>query len=219
MHDWLEISRSTLWIYGIPGAGKTILSTLVVDEVLNRKRSNSVGTAYYYIRHDDRDSQKLSNLLGSLISQLARQNSSVLDEVMNSYAQDFRVGSQVGFPEDDELVEHLLGISKYFTDTFIMIDGLDECGPAFNQDRKRFIDVVANLHRHEECSLHTLIFSRDERDIRKDLEAGDFQTVSIAATSADLRLYVSACLPSLKIHSEKLKSQIVDSLVDGANGM
>ena len=219
MHEWLETSGSALWIYGIPGAGKTTLSTLVVDEVLNRKRSNSIGTAYYYIRHDDRDSQKLSNLLGSLISQLARQNSSVLDDVINSYAQVFSVGSLVGFPEDDELFEHLLSISEYFTDTFIMIDGLDECGPAFDRDRKRLIDVVANLHRHKEYSLRTLIFSRDERDIREHLEAGDFQNVSIAATSADLRLYVSAWLPSLKIQSGELESEIVDTLVDEANGM
>lgn len=219
MHEWLETSRSALWIYGIPGAGKTILSTLVVDEVLHRKRSNSVGTAYYYVRNDDRNSHKLSNLLGSLISQLARQNSSVLDDVINSYTQHVRAGSLVGFPDDDELVEHLLSSSKYFTDTFIMIDGLDECGPAFDRDRKRFIDVVANLHRRKECSLRTLIFSRDERDIRDHLQAGDFQIISIAATSADLRLYVSAWLPSLKIQSGKLESEIVDSLVDEANGM
>ena len=219
MQNWDETSNSALWIYGIPGAGKTMLSTLVVDEFFNRKRSKSVGTAYYYIRHDDSDSHKLSNLLGSLISQLARQNSSVLDDVIDSYAQYFRVGSLAGCPEENELIEHLASISKYFTDTLIMIDGLDECGPAFDRDRKRLIDVVANLHHHEECSLRTLIFSRDEHDIREDLEAGDFQIVSIAATSADLRLYVSAWLPSLKIQSEILKSEIVDSLVDGANGM
>ena len=219
MHDWLETSNSALWIFGIPGAGKTILSTLVVDEVLHRKRSNSIGTAYYYRRHDDKDSQKVTNLLGSLIPQLARQNSVVLDDVIASYAKDSLVGSLSGSLEDDDLVEHLVGISRYFTATFVMIDGLDECGPALNRDRKRLIDVVANLHRHEGCSIRTLIFSRDERDIRSDLEAGEFQSVSIAAKSADLRLYVSAWLPSLHIHSEDLMSEIVDTLVHEANGM
>ena len=219
MHYWLENPSSALWIYGIPGAGKTILSSLVVDEVLNRTRSNSVGTAYYYIRHNDRDSQKPSNLLGSLISQLARQNAVVLSEVANSFAHFHEAGSFTGSPEDDELVEHLLSISKHFADTFIMIDGLDECGPAFDRDRKGLIDVMANLHRHEGCSIRTLIFSRDERDIREGLETGDFRVVSIAATSADLRLYVSAWIPSLKIRNENLKSEIVESLVDGANGM
>ena len=222
MQDWIETRSSALWIYGVPGAGKTICSGLVVDELFNRRRSNSVGTAYYYIRHDDRDSHTLSNCLGSLISQLARQNSSILHDVIDSYTEYFPVGlvgSLIGFPGDEELVEHLLSISKHFTDTLIMIDGLDECGPACDRDRKRFVEVVANLHRHEECSLRILIFSRDERDIREIFEARGFQTVSIAATSADLRLYVSAWLPSLRIQNDNLKSDIVDLLVDGANGM
>ena len=219
MQDWIETPSSALWIYGVPGAGKTLLSTLVIDEFFSRKRSKSVGTAYYYIRYDDTDSHRLSNCLGSLISQLARQNSSILHDVMKSYADYFPVGSLAEFPEDEELVEHLLSISKYFKDTLIMIDGLDECGPACDRDRKRLVEVVATLHRHENCSLRILVFSRDERDIREKFEAGDFQTVSIAATSADLRLYVSAWLPSLKIQNENLRSEIVESLVNGANGM
>lgn len=100
-----------------------------------------------------------------------------------------------------------------------MIDGLDECGPAFDRDRKRLIDAVAELYRNENCPIHVLIFNRDELDIRKELEKTEFRIVSIAATSSDLRLYVSAWLPSLEIRSEELKIEIVDTLVDEANGM
>ena len=56
----------------IPGAGKTNLSSLVVDQVLNKARTMTIGTAYFYIRYDDPHSQTPSNVLGSLLSQLAR---------------------------------------------------------------------------------------------------------------------------------------------------
>lgn len=219
MAAWLENSNSALWIYGIPSAGKTILSTLVMNEVLTRKRSSSIGTAYFYIRHDDKDSQIPSNVLGSIISQLARQNSAALDDVVELHTKHLREGSLTTIPDDDDLIMLLFGISKYFMNTFIMINGLDECRVAFDRERKRLIDVLSEVHRNEKCQIHTLIFSRDELDIRKRLTAMGFQTVSIAATSADLRLFVNAWLPSLDIQSETLKVEVVDRLVDEANGM
>ena len=218
MSSWLENPNSALWIYGIPGAGKTILSTLVVDEVLTRKRSSFIGTAYFYIRHDDRNSQVPSNVLGSLISQLARQNSAALDDVVELQTQLFFREELVDL-EVDDLVQLLFNISKYFMDTFIVIDGLDECGSTLDRDRKRLIDAMAKIHRDEKCQIHILIFSRDVFDIRKSLTATNFEMVSIAARSADLRLYVNAWLPSLEIKSETLKVEIVDTLIDEAKGM
>ncbi|KAI4251363.1 MAG: hypothetical protein L6R42_008412, partial [Xanthoria sp. 1 TBL-2021] len=219
MTHWLERPNAALWIYGIPGAGKTTLSTLVVDEVLNRKRSNSIGTAYFYVRHDDKDSHKPSNVLGSLIRQLACQNSDALAEFMELHAQHHTWGSSVPPPPDDELLGKLRDLSRHFSETFIMIDGLDECGPAFNPDRTILIDAVAKLNDVKERSIRTLIFSRDEYDIRKTFTFMQFHTVSIAATSADLRLFVTAWLGKIDIRSERLKTEIVDTLVDEANGM
>ncbi len=219
MSAWLENSNSALWIYGIPGAGKTILSTLVADEVLTRKRSSSIGTAYFYIRHDDKNSQVPSNVLGSLISQLARQNSAALDEVVELHLQHRQEVSRTTTLEDDELFELLFRISKHFMDTFIMIDGLDECGSPYDPNRKRLMNALADIHRHQNCQIHMLVFSRDEHDIRTCLTVSKFQIVSVAARSKDLRLYVNAWLPSLNIQSETLKAEVLETLVEEANGM
>lgn len=219
MTTWLESSDGALWIYGIPGAGKTILSTLVVDEVLSRKRSHSVGTAYFYIRHDDTESHLLSNVLGSLIAQLARQNTSALADIVELRAQHAQADLSSAALDDHELIEQLQAVSGYFEATYIMIDGLDECGPAFDRNRKRLLDALSGIHRNRSCSIHMLLFSRDELDIRKELDFMRFQMVSVAATSADLRLYVNAWLPSLEIQSEELKAEVLDTLVDEANGM
>lgn len=219
MTEWLEDPNAALWIYGIPGAGKTILSTLVVDEVLNRKRSETVGTAYFYVRHDDTDSHKPRNVIGSLVAQLARQNPSALADVVQLHAQHNDHRSLATAPDENELNEQLIESTRHFINTYIVIDGLDECGSAFDSDRKRLIEFVAGLHDNDNKMIRTLIFSRDEQDIRQRLTEMEYCVVSIAATSADLRLFTNAWLPSLDIQSESLKTEIVDTLVNQANGM
>ena len=219
MTEWLEDPNAALWVYGIPGAGKTILSTLVVDEVLNCKRSETVGTAYFYVRHDDTDSHKPRNVIGSLIAQLARQNPSALADVIQLHAQHNDNKSLATAPEENELNEQLIELTRHFTNTYIVMDGLDECGPAFDADRKRLIDFVAGLHDNHHRTIRVLVFSRDELDIRHRLTEMNYRVVSIAATSADLRLFTTAWLPDLEIQSESLKIEIVDTLVNQANGM
>ncbi|CAO1601837.1 hypothetical protein XANCAGTX0491_005473 [Xanthoria calcicola] len=219
MVHWLKSPNAGLWIYGIPGAGKTTLSTLVVDEILNRKRSNTIGTAYFYVRYDDKDSHNPSNVLGSLICQLACQNSDALEEFMDLHAQHHAWGSSVPPPPDDELLEKLRDLSRHFSDTFVMIDGLDECGSALDRDRTHLIDKVAKLNDVKAGSIRTLIFSREEYDIKEMLISQKFEAVSVAATSADLTLFANAWLGELNIRSERLRIEIVDTLVAEANGM
>ena len=215
MVHWLDNPNDALWIYGIPGAGKTMLSTLVVDEILTRKRSNTVGTAYFYIRHDDKLSQNPTNVLGSIVSQLARQNSEAYAHLVSTHTQSYTQGLLP--PNEQELSDTLHRMIPSFREIYIMIDGLDESGSCFDLNRSHLIDLVAGLHI--KGSIRTLVFSRDEQDIRKQLIQKQFHTVSIAAASADLRLFVNAWLGRLEIQSEKLRINIVDTLVDEANGM
>ncbi|KAL8645361.1 MAG: hypothetical protein Q9210_006746, partial [Variospora velana] len=217
MTNWLESSNDALWVYGIPGAGKTTLSTLVVDEILTKKRSNSVGTAYFYVRHDDKESHKPSNVLGSLISQLARHNREALADLMKLYAQHQTHG--LAAPDEQDLNEKLHKISQHFKEVYIMIDGLDECGSLYDADRRRLVKAIAGLHTNKEGSVRTLVFSRKESDIEKEFVRMQFHTVSIAATSGDLRLFANAWSGELDVQSERLKAEIVDALVNQAKGM
>ncbi|CAO1600437.1 hypothetical protein XANCAGTX0491_004126 [Xanthoria calcicola] len=214
MTNWLESPHDALWIYGIPGAGKTTLSTLVVDEIFTRKRSNSVGTAYFYVRHDDKESHKPPSVLGSLISQLARHNREALADVMKLHQTHGFVA-----PDEEDLKEKLHEISQHFTEVYIMIDGLDECGSPYDAHRRRLVKAIAELHTIKEGSVRTLVFSRKESDIEKEFVRMQFHTVSIAATSGDLRLFANARSGELEVHSEGLKAEIVDTLVTQASGM
>jgi hypothetical protein len=68
-----------------------------------------------------------------------------------------------------------------------------------------------------------LISSRQEHDMKWSL--ADFQQISIAAESQDLRLYVPAEIDirqkrhKLRIRNPGLKDEMIDKLVNGAHGM
>ncbi|RDW72155.1 hypothetical protein BP5796_08189 [Coleophoma crateriformis] len=210
---WAELQNSGLWIYAIPGAGKTILASLIIETML---RTRPKGFAYFYCRHSDQQSQKPQNIIGSLVSQLARQDQGALVAATSFYSKYHRSGQLETIPTPTELGELLRTLSAYFFDVTIVVDGLDEVGASLDVNRAELIHVLSNAHVLSRNS-RTIILSRDEADIRVSLK--EFESVSIAATSEDLQLYVAAKIVSLPIKDTKLRTEVFDALIDGAEGM
>lgn len=61
--QWFKGTGSCLWLSGIPGAGKTILSTIIIDECI-KCSNNNVAAAYFYCDYKDVHSQNPVCLLG-----------------------------------------------------------------------------------------------------------------------------------------------------------
>jgi hypothetical protein len=67
-HEWVEADKQILFCPGIPGAGKTILTSIIVDELTTRFYENkSVGIAYLYCNFRRKDDQEVQDLLASLL--------------------------------------------------------------------------------------------------------------------------------------------------------
>jgi hypothetical protein len=67
-----------LFCPGIPGAGKTILTSIVVDNLCNRFHNDAtVGIAYVYCNFRRKDEQKIDALLASLLKQPAKSQVSL----------------------------------------------------------------------------------------------------------------------------------------------
>jgi DNA replication protein DnaC len=64
-----------LWIYGIPGCGKTILSSAIIENL--RASLGSQFVLYFYFDFNNTAKQSLQNMIRSLISQLYTKNDSV----------------------------------------------------------------------------------------------------------------------------------------------
>src|SRR3569833_2311012 len=71
--EWVANGKQTLFCPGIPGAGKTILTSVVVEELTNRFwAENSIGIAYLYCNFRRHDEQKVDGLLAGRGGRRAR---------------------------------------------------------------------------------------------------------------------------------------------------
>ncbi|KAK6980538.1 ankyrin repeat-containing domain protein [Favolaschia claudopus] len=80
--NWLSNSERVLWCEGPPGAGKTVLSSLVVKHIEDKFQTPKVGLAYIYINHKELGTQTPTALFASLCKQL------LVDKPLPSKLQD-----------------------------------------------------------------------------------------------------------------------------------
>ncbi len=69
---WVETDEQTLFCSGIPGAGKTILTSIVIEELTTCFLDNEIiEIVYLCFNFRRQEEQKIDNLLLSLLKQLA----------------------------------------------------------------------------------------------------------------------------------------------------
>lgn len=70
---WLQLAGQTLFCPGIPGAGKTTLTSIVIDNVTRGYQADSgIGIAYIYCDFRRQTEQTLGHFLATLLKQLAK---------------------------------------------------------------------------------------------------------------------------------------------------
>ena len=216
---WLDTPRSKLWLRGIPGAGKTVLASSVIQEALLMSNP-SVAVAFFYCDYKDAATQDPVNILASLARQLARQNGDAFEKLQTLYRKHFPDNMMTTEYEPDELRDLIIDMTSTFDSTLLLVDALDECG----KDTSHVVELLASLNVNGNMSdVKTLFLSRDEQNIRDWLN--DYSQISIAATSSDLKLYVGAEIENrtrrkvLRLQDPSLKEHILERLISGAEGM
>lgn len=82
---WLDARGQTLFCPGIPGAGKTILTAIVVDDLNKRSFENPIGLVYIYCNFRRQDEQNVDSLLANILKQLAERQPSLPESVKSVY--------------------------------------------------------------------------------------------------------------------------------------
>lgn len=80
---WLNQNGQTLFCPGIPGAGKTIITSIVVEHLW--EIGATTGVAYLYCNFRRQHEQKPEDLLASLLKQLVQQQASTPESVKSIY--------------------------------------------------------------------------------------------------------------------------------------
>ncbi|KAF7950301.1 hypothetical protein EAE96_007589 [Botrytis aclada] len=215
--NWASTDNSKLWIYGIPGAGKTVLMASVIQEI-EQTQDPSDGLAMFYCDYKDIQTHDPRTILGALARQLILQHEHAFTQLEAFCEKHHMTENTQGSATTDDFCEFIVELSRNFSTTSIVVDGLDEIA----EDRAEVTTLLRSLNKPS-GTIKTLLASRNEVDIRNVLE--DYPCVTIAAKSGDLRLYVHSeiekrtKLGKLHIGDHNLKDHIVKVLTEGADGM
>lgn len=122
---WLNHSQRVLFCPGMPGAGKTMIASIVIDHLYAKYQTDSsVGITYLFCNFRRQDEQKPVHLLASLLKRLLQERPTLPNSVKIFYE---RHNTDQTRPSFGEISTELRSIIASFSTTFIVIDALDEC--------------------------------------------------------------------------------------------
>ena len=219
--DWKTTSDSFLWLHGIPGCGKTVLSSTIIEDVLHHCLQHSHSALAYYFFDFSASEKQLSNrMVRSLLTQISRQQAAI-PSVLTSLYTSCKDGQQQ--PTTHAILAALQQLHRESGDVFVVLDALDEC-----TDRSELLDVIEEIHGWKLGTLHFLVTSRKEKDIQESLEPliGSYEQMNIQSVLVDddIRAYIQERLRTdrqLKRWQTRpeVQGEIEKELMDKADGM
>jgi Cdc6-like AAA superfamily ATPase len=210
---WINSPKSSLWLYGKAGAGKTILCSTVIENVLGLP---NLHCAYFYF--DFEYKWNIDNMLRSVIAQVCRSTQSVPLHLHQVYRECFHGQRQ---PFTSSLIEILLELEKASTKIVLILDALDECGA--EPERGDLLEALEELVKRSN-NLRLFVTSRKESDIERSLKPIFNHLISLQenVVQSDIDVYVRETLKNdvkLRDWDDETKSEIEHTLVKGAEGM
>ncbi|KAM0541979.1 hypothetical protein ACHAO7_010177 [Fusarium culmorum] len=223
---WQRPDTSNLmWLNGIPGAGKTKLSSRVVDDLLARlpkEAEENTGFAYFYCDRNRPDHSEPVAIMRSIIRQLCapRDNQSIESCVEHQYLR----RKVKGFSSDrlvaEECKQLLMQLVAGYKSVYIVVDGLDECDRG---TRHILMDLLDEVIIKFQRTVKVYIASRTDQDLRKRYNEGTHLEVTANDNQADIEKFVLSKMDESEFCrtklSRKLRDKILSTFQDKSQGM
>lgn len=214
--QWLKQSKQTIFCPGMPGAGKTMITSIVIHHLYNTFRHDSkIGIAYVYCNFRQQHEQKSTDLVLSLLKQLVQEQSSLPGCVQGLYSHHRLKRTR---PSRDEILRALHSVVISYSRVFIIVDALDEC-QAFNEGRKMFLSDVFTLQA-KTTGVNLFATSRFIQDIENQFQGS--LRIQIRATDTDVAKYLDGKLQNFRSLVSKnipLREEIKSRIAKAADGM
>ncbi|KAF4632251.1 hypothetical protein G7Y89_g5882 [Cudoniella acicularis] len=212
---WVDKEENLLWCTGIPGSGKSVLASVIVNHLSKTKKQLGVGVAVVFCSYEDRTQQTAVNLLASIVQQLIPTEGVMSQDLQRLHKRHQDLGTR---PSIVDILSVLRAQIKVYKRTYIIIDGLDEC---YHDDGcgEIFLEEVLKLLP----GIRLLITSRPLLTLQFELESA--ARLEILAKESDIRAHLDTRLDKNRRIATfirkypTLKSEIIDAVAGKAQGM
>ena len=187
--NWIDSTQASIFAYGMPGAGKTICSAIIIDDLFRRfEHREDIAIAYLYCNFKQRDEQNIRDLLTSLLKQLCQEMSTLPESVKEFY--NHHKSSSIR-PRPDQFSQVLCSVASMYSRVFIVIDALDECDSK-DDCRARLLEEMLKLRIKARVNLFA---TSRPTEVPQCFEEGP--SLEIRATEEDVRKYLRGNFPRL----------------------
>jgi hypothetical protein len=204
---WRDEANTTLFCPGIPGAGKTMISAITVDQLLKSALNSSTGVAYVYCNY--KEEQDTFGMLAAILKQLARPNMEPIRRLHN------RRGDGLMELSLDGVIGCLLDVFTCYTKVYIVIDALDECQDG---SRRQLLFKLSELRTGRDIRL--MVTSRFITEIEESFRMA--LQLEVQADKADVQRFIIGRMDRLPecIRSDPALQELVrDKIVEATDGM
>ena len=216
--EWHSGSRRHLWLHGLTGCGKTVLSATVLDHLA---KGNDRLILSFFFDFGDTAKQTVDSMLRSLAFQLYRGGAGSADLLDVSFHK-----HQEGLdkPATKALLDVLFKMLAVQKKVSIVLDALDES----TTRGKLLLWIEDVVSRAELGHVQLICTGRPEAEFLRDIPSwigeGNSLELNKQAVNADIRSYVTAQLSQRREFRDKPLSQNLLELIrskvgDGADGM
>ncbi|KAH6903987.1 hypothetical protein BKA70DRAFT_583896 [Coprinopsis sp. MPI-PUGE-AT-0042] len=165
-----------VWGIGIPGAGKTVLASIVIRDLEQREEASGghICVAYVYLRYSE--PLTIRDILESLVKQIVERHIDLLPIIEGLYVKHKRERTK---PSQQDLMGVLTTFVGRGKTLFFVLDALDEMRA---EDRPILVRLLASLEAR------LFITSRPLEILQRQFSQA--QVFSIAANPSDLDLHI-----------------------------
>ncbi|KAI9798941.1 MAG: hypothetical protein M1833_004294 [Piccolia ochrophora] len=211
---WVQDRGQILFCPGIPGAGKTMLTTTILEHLKCTEVGDGIGLAFIYCNYQRQSEQSPLDLLSSLLKQTVLQNDSLSQDIKDLYLKHSETKTRPGIEEVRCALDREI---HQFTKMFLVLDALDE----FQDDeglRKKFLSEVHLLHGTGKVNI--LATSRPNHNIESEFR--DALHLEIRAHEDDVKNYLEGethRLPNFVATDDALRTAVVVCVAEAVDGM
>jgi hypothetical protein len=165
--------------------GKSVLASVIVTEI---KKKNLAPVAFCYCKHQDPEKSTFISTLKAFLSQLIIQQ----EHLLPFYCEEGISSGEIVLHSAKLCRKLLQYVLQNIPKAYLILDGLDECGPNERKLILEFFNEAINIcDTTKPGKVRLLISSRDEPGIKKLLSLGITVRITEQDTLEDIKNYVT----------------------------